>query len=148
MQVLQNDYTHWQAGVLATDISDKVIKQAQSGIYTLEKLDNVSDAYKKMFFDKINENSYSIKENVKKEIIFRRFNLMNEIYPFNKKFDIIFCRNVMIYFNVETRNELITKFYKHTAKNGYLIIGHSENLTKELCQYKNILPSIYKKVED
>ena len=70
---------------------------------------------------------------------------MNESMPFKKKFHIIFCRNVMIYFEKETKKKLVERFYKHTADNGYLIIGLSENLDNLKADYNFIRPSIFRK---
>lgn len=76
------------------------------------------------------------------EVIFRIFNLMNKEFPFRKKFHVIFCRNVMIYFDNETKNNLVNKFYEYTEQGGYLFIGHSESLNKEK-QNTNILCQQY-----
>ena len=79
------------------------------------------------------------------EVIFRRFNYMNEFIPFNKQFHVIFCRNVMIYFDEKTKEELINKLYESTEPGGYLFIGHSECINKNTTKYKYISPSIYRK---
>jgi chemotaxis protein methyltransferase CheR len=70
---------------------------------------------------------------------------MDEVFPFKKKFHVIFCRNVMIYFDNKTRTELVKKFYDATETGGYLIIGHSESLNRESTKYKYVLPAIYRK---
>jgi chemotaxis protein methyltransferase CheR len=71
---------------------------------------------------------------------------MNKKFPFKKPFDIIFCRNVMIYFDLKTRTELANKFYKFTYPGGYLFIGHSETLGRNMVDYKFIKPAVYKKI--
>ena len=70
---------------------------------------------------------------------------MSEVFPFEKKFDVIFCRNVMIYFDQKTKMELIEKFYDMTESGGYLFIGHSESLNKDETKYKYIMPAVYRK---
>jgi len=84
-------------------------------------------------------------ENIKNEVIFRRFNLMNEVFPFKRKFHVIFCRNVMIYFDNKTKERLINKFYDWTEEGGYLFIGHSETISFSNNGYKYIMPSVYRK---
>jgi len=64
------------------------------------------------------------------EVIFRIFNLMNTVFPFKRKFHVIFCRNVMIYFDQQTKMELVNRFYEYTEPGGYLFIGHSESLNR------------------
>jgi chemotaxis protein methyltransferase CheR len=85
-----------------------------------------------------------VTDKIRKEVIFKVFNLM-DAFVYKKPFDIIFCRNVMIYFDQETRNKLIEKFYDATAEGGFLLIGHSEVLDKETTRYHFIRPSIYQK---
>ena len=71
---------------------------------------------------------------------------MNQFFPFKGKFDIIFCRNVMIYFDKPTRETLVSKFFEFTKDNGYLFIGHSESLDRNVTRYKYIQPAVYKKI--
>ena len=81
---------------------------------------------------------------IKQNVIFRTFNLMDPI-QFKKKFDLIFCRNVMIYFDQDTKDALVRRFYNATVSGGHLFIGHSEGLTKATCPYDYIKPAIYRK---
>ncbi|HWR60744.1 MAG TPA: CheR family methyltransferase, partial [Clostridia bacterium] len=71
--------------------------------------------------------------------------LMDEAFPFKRKFHAIFCRNVMIYFDNETKRELVGKFYDLTEYGGYLFIGHSESLSRDETKYKYIMPAVYRK---
>lgn len=136
----------WDSRVLATDISQKVLETANSGIYPSSEIENLPSMWKLNYFTKIDNNdNYKIKEEIKKEIIFRIFNLMEKSFPFKKKFHVIFCRNVMIYFDQQTKAELFKKFYEFTEPGGYLFIGHSESLGKENPGYNYILPAIYRK---
>lgn len=66
-------------------------------------------------------------------------------FNFKRKFHVIFCRNVMIYFDSKTKHELVNKFYEATEPGGYLFIGHSEYLEKETIKYKYIMPAVYQK---
>jgi chemotaxis protein methyltransferase CheR len=137
----------WDAKVLATDISEKVLKTAEKGIYNSESLQKVPAAWKMDYFTKLNSDSWEVKDRMKKEVIFRRFNLMEEVFPFKKKLHVIFCRNVMIYFNEETKRVLINKFYDSLDNGGYLFIGQSESITRSETKFNYVKPSIYKKGE-
>ena len=70
---------------------------------------------------------------------------MNDEFPFKRKFHVIFCRNVMIYFDSKTKTELVRKFYNSMEPGGYLFIGHSESLTGENVGFRYIMPSVYRK---
>jgi chemotaxis protein methyltransferase CheR len=77
-------------------------------------------------------------------VVFRRLNLM-EKFPFKKPLNLIFCRNVMIYFDKPTQSELVGKFYEALAPGGYLFIGHSESLNTINHRFKYIQPTVYRK---
>lgn len=136
----------WDAKVLATDISEKVLISAIKGEFTSECLKNLPPDWRLSYFNKISENTWTVNERLKEEVIFRKFNLMESEFPFKKQFHVIFCRNVMIYFNDETKHKLISKFYDATAKGGYLFIGQSETIDKRVTNYEFVMPSVYKKV--
>ncbi|MGC8483759.1 MAG: CheR family methyltransferase, partial [Thermodesulfobium sp.] len=70
---------------------------------------------------------------------------MEKVFPFKKKFDVIFCRNVMIYFDEKTKNMLVQRFFDNTNLGGYLFIGHSESINRAITKYKNVIPSVYRK---
>ncbi len=145
MEYFGNDYSKWTAGVLATDISLNALSTAKSGIYPADRVKPLPDHLKKKYFKPLPNGDFEIIDSVKREVTFRRFNLMNETFPFKNPFDVIFCRNVMIYFDNPTRERLVNKFYQHTINQGYLFIGHSESLNREVTKYKYIKPALYKK---
>lgn len=134
----------WDKKLLATDISVEVLERAMQGIYTKDEIVKIDPDWRRKYFNKITPDSYKLKEAIKQEIIFRIFNLMDE-FPFKKKFHVIFCRNVMIYFDQRTKTRLVNKFYDMTEKGGYLFIGMSESLRKDESPYKYVLPSVYRK---
>lgn len=136
----------WDKKVLATDISDKVLNQARSGIYDSSSLEKVPKAWIKNYFVKLEKDSFQVKDDLRKEVIFRRFNLMEPVFPFKKKFHVIFCRNVMIYFDNETKSNLVQKYYDATEEGGYLIVGQSESIDRSKSRYMYVSPSIYRKV--
>lgn len=146
MEYFGSEYDKWDAGILATDISQTVLNTAIKGIYSEDRLKSMPKQLKSKYFKKLANGDYEVLPKVKKEVTFRRFNLMNKTFPFKKPFDTIFCRNVMIYFDAPTRKTLSDKFYKFTVNNGYLFIGHSETLNRETTDYKYVMPAVYKKI--
>lgn len=140
-----NSTEHWDKKILATDISINVLGQAERGIYSGEAVKGLPNVWKINYFNKLDKENYIVKDSLKDEVIYRIFNLMDEEFPFRKKFHVIFCRNVMIYFDSKTKHQLIKKFYDMTEPGGYLFIGHSESINKDETQYKYIMPSVYRK---
>ncbi|MCX7615540.1 MAG: protein-glutamate O-methyltransferase CheR [Clostridiales bacterium] len=135
----------WDTKVLATDISSKVLDIAQKGIYENERISALPEKWKINYFKKIDEEKSMLVDKIRNEVIYRKFNLMEEIFPFKKKFHVIFCRNVMIYFDNETKINLVNRLYDHMETGGYLFIGHSESLNREATKFKFVMPAIYKK---
>ena len=133
----------WDTRVLATDISPRVLSQAKDPAY--EMPNDIPSSWKTRYFVKRNDGSglYTVTPEIRKNVIFRTFNLMDPI-RFKLNFDVIFCRNVMIYFDHPTKDALVNRFYNATKKGGYLMIGHSENLSKD-CPYKMIRPATFQR---
>lgn len=140
------NYQNWNAGLLATDISEKALGIAQSGVYEHTKFQGVDPAMIKKYFRQVGTN-YEVIDSVKKEVTIRRFNLMNTTLPFKKPFDCIWCRNVMIYFDLQTKVDLVNRMYQHVVPGGYLLIGHSETIPRDATPWKFIQPAVYRKVE-
>ncbi|MCH5185097.1 MAG: chemotaxis protein CheR, partial [Oscillospiraceae bacterium] len=136
----------WDTRILATDLSDRVLGLARSGIYSKDAMESLPPEFKKRYVVPAGDDGElcTFNDRIKKNIIFRKFNLMED-FKFRRKFHIIFCRNVMIYFDAETKIKLVNKFYDFTEPGGYLFIGHSEHLDKDAIRYKCIAPAIYKK---
>lgn len=135
----------WDKKLLATDISIKVLEMAEKGIYPGDVLDDIPKHWKHNYFKRNTGENYQIIEELRHDVIFRVFNLMDEVFPFKKKFQVIFCRNVMIYFDYETKMRLIDKFFDNTEPGGYLFIGHSESIGKYETRYQCVGPAIYRK---
>lgn len=139
------DYQQWDTKVLATDLSTKVLEHALRGEYLKEQLQPVPDKWKLQHFKALDPQRYQIKEELKKEVIFRQFNLMNP-FPFKRRFHIVFLRNVMIYFEDDVKYKLVQKVYDFMEPGGYLFIGTTESLDREKTKFQYIQPSIYRKV--
>ena len=143
---LKENSMFWDRKLLATDISSQVLKTANIGIYNKEQICNVPIEWRNRYFKDYDRDRSRVVDSIKNEVIFRRFNLMEEYYPFKRKFQVIFCRNVMIYFDNETKEEIVNKFYESTEFGGYLFVGHSESISNLRTRYKYISPAIYRKI--
>ena len=141
-----NEYGMWDGGILATDISEKVLNFALEGVYPEDRAKEIPVQLKNKYLNKLNDGQLAIKDSIKREVVFRKFNLKNTHYPFQKPFQIIFCRNVMIYFDKQTRDTLLHRFYEVTEPDGYLFVGHSETLGREQNLYKYIMPAVYRRL--
>jgi chemotaxis protein methyltransferase CheR len=143
--VLGTAYVSYDGGILATDISEKILNTARKGIYDAERIAALPEIKRKKYFVKIGNEQYQVHEKVREEAVFRRFNLMNTIFPFKKQFQIIFCRNVMIYFDQQTREKLVERFHRSLVPGGYFFIGHSETLGRGQTLFDYIMPAVYRR---
>ena len=135
----------WDKKILATDISEKVLIMAKRGVYNEEKISALPREWKSRYLQKLDGNNYVFRENIRNEIIYKKFNLMTPVFPFKKKFHVIFCRNVMIYFDEQTRNAIVKKFVDNLEPGGYFLIGKTESIDKNLHNLDYIKPGIYRK---
>lgn len=140
-------YKDWNAGVLATDISPRALASAKAGLYTSDRIEPLPEALRRKYFRSTDQELWQIDDGVKREVTLRSLNLMNRSFPFKRPFDIIFCRNVMIYFDQPTREQLVQRFTDNLVPGGYLFIGHSESLRREVCPLDYVMPALYRKRE-
>ena len=131
----------WDTRLLATDISNRAMTAARKGVYELP--DTIPPDWKKKYFIPQAGGQYQVAPKVRDNVIFQPFNLMDPI-RFRRKFDVIFCRNVMIYFDQPTKDALVRRFYDATLPGGYLLISKSENLSADM-PYKRLAPSTFQK---
>ena len=131
----------WDTRILATDISAQALSKAQKGVYDLP--DTIPPDWKKKYFTANKDGSYTVAPAVRNNVIFRPFNLMEPI-AFRRKFDLIFCRNVMIYFDQPTKDALVRRFYDATVPGGYLLISYSENLSPN-APYRRLATATFQK---
>ncbi len=115
----------WQLEIIASDISLKSLMKAKEGFYDEQRIKNVPDYFKQKYFEKVG-NGFMVKKEIKNLINFDYHNLKHDFN--HKNFDIIFCRNVIIYFDQKAQLEVINKFYNKLKPYGYLFLGHSESL--------------------
>ena len=136
----------WDTTVLATDISPRVLASAKRGVYQLESLERLPPAWKSRYFvSGPQPDEVAVSDALKKEVVFASFNLMDNFTRFKKKFHIIFCRNVMIYFDNPTKAALTQRFYDVLEPGGYFFIGMSETLSGINNSFQQISPAIYRK---
>ncbi len=137
----------WNWNILATDISTRALKTAETGVYAAEKLKSLSDAWVRKYFQKghgASEGLFRVKPYLRDRIHFRQENLTGE-HPGSDLFDVIFCRNVMIYFDRQTQHKLVNHLCRYLAPQGYLLIGHSESLTGVTAPLRCLRPSFFQK---
>ena len=119
----------WDVKILASDINTEVLATAEAGKYPLEKVDPLPEDWKRRYLLRgsgIGPGMCQIRPEVKQLITFRQINLTGP-WPYRTKFDVIFCRNVIIYFDHETRERLLKRLGSQLNDNGYMMLGHSEN---------------------
>ncbi len=138
------EHSQWDTKVLATDVSTEVLQRAIAGRYEAEQIASLPDHWKRRFFRLVEDSTYEATKELKDEVIFRHFNLMDP-FPFKRKMHIVFLRNVMIYFDKETRRDLIQKIYDVMEPGGYLFIGRTETIDKSITPFELIQPSIFRK---
>jgi len=134
--------------VAATDISKSSLEKARRAVYDMKDIDIVSNGFKKKYFLKSRDakkTEVRIKADLRKKVYFRPINLMKDDYGLNKKFDIVFCRNVLIYFNKENQADVIRRIVSHMNSGGYLFLGHSESLAGMRKNLVSVGTSVYRK---
>lgn len=133
--------------ILATDISTRVLEKARSGIYEMEKVEPIPLALKKKYLLRSKDSSKGlvrIAPELRNLVRFRRVNFMDEDFGLRENMDVIFCRNVIIYFDKPTQERLINKFCKYLITGGYLFVGHSETLNNLNVPVVQVAPTIYR----
>lgn len=138
---------HTPAFVLATDISTKVLEHARQGCFAPDRLAGLPDAWKKSYLLKVRgerEGWQQVKPEVASLIEFRRMNLI-EPFRHGRNFDVIFCRNVMIYFDRRTQQELVNRLAECLHPGGYLFVGHSESLSGIEHPLEYVCPAVYRR---
>lgn len=137
----------WDVKILATDIDSDVIASAQQGIYPMDRLSAVPEARLRRAFRKgvgANAGQAKVHPDVARLVSFRTLNLLQK-WPMSGPFDIIFCRNVMIYFDQSTRERLVARFAELLAPEGYLCLGHSESIHAGTSPFRLVGKTIYRK---
>ncbi len=143
----RNPQVTWSYKIIASDISTRVLGKAEKGVYNHENISKVPAPLVKKYFQKgvgQAKGFYKVKKELRQKIQFKRVNLMED-FPWGNPLDVIFCRNVMIYFNSETQQDLVQKFYGALIKGGYLFIGHSESIARLKHDFSQVAATAYTK---
>ncbi len=137
----------WDAKVLATDLSTCMLTRANRGVYNAKRLEAVPPQLRSKYFSCVQpspERLYYVKKPIREMVHFARLNLMAP-WPMRGPFDVIFCRNVMIYFDKATQGRLIERYWDMLAPGGTLFVGHSESLTGVSNKFRYVQPTVYEK---
>jgi chemotaxis protein methyltransferase CheR len=138
---------NWDVKILATDLDTNVVETASTGVYTEERVSGISKPRLKKWFKKGRNGTggmVKVSPELQELITFKQLNLMHD-WPFKGPFDLIFCRNVVIYFSKDTQRTLVERYHKVLDDEGHLFLGHSESLFKVSTQFDLIGNTIYKK---
>jgi chemotaxis protein methyltransferase CheR len=133
--------------ILATDLSKRMLEKARLGVYTAETLKNLPSPQFKKYFNKLNgqySGCYGISDEIRKMVRLAWLNLL-ESWPMKGPFNVIFCRNVMIYFDRPTQQVLINRFWELLEPDGFLFVGHSEGLSAINHNFRYMRPAVYRK---
>lgn len=137
----------WDIRILASDIDTDVLEAAATGIYTADRIVDIPKPQLQIYFERQSravDASYRAKDILRNLITFRRINLQDAEWPINTTFDVIFCRNVMIYFDSSSQTKIVNHFAEKLNSDGYLIIGHSESLVGLTDVYKPLGDTVYR----
>jgi chemotaxis protein methyltransferase CheR len=138
----------FKAAITASDICTQVLQTAQTAIYPEERTDPIPLNLKKKYLMRSREKTKSlvrISPRLRSMVTFKRINFMDDDLGISEKMDIIFCRNVVIYFDKPTQQTLMRKFHKQLKPGGYLFIGHSETLSGLDVNFKAVASTVYRK---
>jgi chemotaxis protein methyltransferase CheR len=138
----------WPWRIEATDISHKILQRARVGVYREDSIAKMAPAALRKHFQKgfgPQEGNYRVKPHVQECVTFRQLNLLEGSAPFTEPFQLIFCRNVMIYFDRATQEELVAKLTRQLVPGGYLFVGHSESLSGVKHTLETVKPAVYRR---
>lgn len=136
--------------VLASDVSTRVLKKGINAVYEIDTITNLPLDLKKRYFLKGKNqfhNEVRIKPELRKHVKFMHLNVMNEDFGFRDTMQIIFCRNMLIYFDKPTQENVINKFLRYLEPGGYLFLGHSETIFGMDLPFKSVAPTVFQRVD-
>ncbi|UZR99680.1 CheR family methyltransferase [Chondrinema litorale] len=136
--------------ILATDISTEVLRKGMNAVYNMERVANIPLETKKRYLLKSKDktkNTVRIIPELRKKVTFQQLNFMDDYYDISFKFDVVFCRNVLIYFNKPTQEKVIRKISRKIKTGGYLFLGHSETIIDMNLPLQQLGPTIFQKID-
>lgn len=145
----KEQHPQFNFSILGTDISSNVLNKAAKGIYSEKSVEVIPLQLKRKYFlrskDRANP-TVRVTPQLQQNISLKYLNLMDTVYDITETYDVIFCRNVLIYFDRETQEKVISKLCRHLSEGGYLMIGHSESIANMNLPLKNIKPTMFKRI--
>jgi chemotaxis protein methyltransferase CheR len=139
------DLWKWKAGVLATDVAPHVLEQAKRATYSEHQLSRLPPALKQNYFVRRPDGQFQVVDRVRNDVVFRRLNLMRPAYPFKRAFDIIFCRNVLLYFDEASRIGVEQRLVQSLQPGGYLFLGMTEGLVARDLGLESVDTGVYRR---
>lgn len=136
----------WDIKILATDLDSNVLDTAQRAIYSVDRLEDMDPKRIRRWFTQIDSGHYQVKEKVRSLLTFNQLNLLHN-WPIHGPFDVVFCRNVIIYFDLDTQRTLFKKIHRIMAPDSHLIIGHSENLINVSSDFESMRRNVFRRLE-
>jgi chemotaxis protein methyltransferase CheR len=136
----------WSVNVLATDISEPVLASARGASFPPDRAWQIPDHYRRLFTRETSREGrprLHVRPEIAGTVRFERLNLLDEIYPVGRDFDLVFCRNVLIYFRPEIRRAVVDRLVDHLAPDGYLILGQAEGLLGA-SRLRRVAPTVYR----
>ena len=136
----------WDIKILATDLDSNVLAKARSGLYSDDRVEEIEPRRLKRWFTKLDGKNYQVDDSIRSMLTFNQLNLLDS-WPMKGPVDLVFCRNVIIYFDHQTQITLFKKIHNLMAEDSHLFIGHSESLFSVTTQFRSVGRTIYQRVQ-
>ena len=146
----QQELYKFNFSILASDVSTRVLAVAEKAIYPLDSVSKLSMSIKKKYFLKSKDSKKELvrlKADVRNSVKFKHLNFIDKDYGLNDSFQIIFCRNVLIYFDKETQKKVLEKFMSYLEPGGFLFLGHSETIMNMNLPLRTVAPTVFQKLQ-
>ena len=150
LEEFRGEHQGFNYGILGTDISTRALDHGRKAVYTEERIDPVPQPLRKKYLLRSKDRTsrlVRVRPELRKRVQFHRLNLMHDSWDIGERFEVIFCRNVIIYFERPTQYRLLTHLYDYLVPGGYLFLGHSETLAGMELPVRSVAPTIYRKAE-
>lgn len=131
--------------ILGTDVSETALRHAECGIYDAARLEKTSPVYRRHYFESVDERRFRVAEDLRQVCLFRRLNLKAWPYPFQQRFHVVFCRNVLYYFDKPHQREILDNLYQVTEPGGWLLTSVTESLGDLDVPWQRVATGIYRK---
>ena len=135
--------------ILGTDLSTEALKSAVNAVYKFDRIDDVPVELRNRYFLRSKDrqaNTVRVKGELRRKVAFRRMNLVGSHHEVQEQFDMIFCRNVLIYFDKETQESVINKLCRRLRPGGFFFLGHSESIIGKDVPLKSVMPTVYQRM--